>query len=106
MIAVTSKDKTISVFDPRSGTESLQTSPGHEGARQQKLTWLGNSEQIFSVGFQASERQFAIWDVRKFATPLVKRRLDEYGSVPFICYDEEHNIIFVSGKGESSTTMF
>jgi hypothetical protein len=53
-----------------------------------------------------SERQYAIWDVRKFATPVVKRRLDEYGSVPFLVFDEEHKIIFVSGKGESSTTMF
>jgi len=53
-----------------------------------------------------SERQYAIWDVRNFATPVVKRRLDEYGSVPFLCFDEEHKIIFVSGKGESSTTIF
>lgn len=106
LIAVTTKDKAISVFDPRSASTSFQTTAAHEGARQQKLTWLGDSEKIFSCGFMQSERQYAIWDVRKFATPVVKRRLDEYGSVPFLVFDEEHKIIFVSGKGESSTTMF
>jgi hypothetical protein len=53
-----------------------------------------------------SEREYAIWDTRNFGTPLIKRRLDEYGSVPFIVFDEEHRVLFVSGKGESSTTMF
>ena len=53
-----------------------------------------------------SERQYAIWDTRNFATPLIKKRLDEFGSVPFLCFDEEHKIIFVSGKGESATSIF
>jgi coronin-1B/1C/6 len=106
LIATTTKDKNLSVFDPRSGATSLQTSPAHEGARQQKLTWLGDSDKIFTCGFMMSERQYAIWDVRNFATPVIKRRLDEFGSVPFLSFDEEHKIIFVSGKGESATSIF
>jgi hypothetical protein len=58
-----------------------------------ELSWSSNEEN-------------AIWDVRNFAAPVIKRRLDEYGSVPFLVFDEEHKIVFVSGKGESSTTIF
>lgn len=106
LLATTTKDKLVSVFDPRQGNGSLQSSKAHEGARQQKLTWLGDSERIFTCGFEINERQYAVWDVRNFAAPVIKRRLDEYGSVPFLVFDEEHKIVFVSGKGESSTTMF
>lgn len=70
------------------------------------MTWLGDSEHIFTCGFEIVERQYAVWDVRNFATPVIKKRLDEYNSVPFLVFDEEHKIVFVSGKGESSTTMF
>lgn len=44
--------------------------------------------------------------MRKFGTPLVKRRLDEFNGVPFTSFDEEHKVVFVAGKGESAITYF
>jgi len=53
-----------------------------------------------------SEREFAIWDVRNFTAPLQKRQLDAHNGVPYTYYDEEHKVVFVSGKGDSSITYF
>lgn len=42
LIATISKDKLLNIFDPRKEGGAM-TASTHEGARQQKLTWLGDS---------------------------------------------------------------
>jgi coronin-1B/1C/6 len=94
----------VSFFDPRQGS-TVSSASAHDGARQQKVTFLGDSDHIMTCGFsKLSEREFAIQDVRKFGTPLVKRRLDEYGGVGYLQFDEEHKVVFVAGKGENAIT--
>jgi coronin-1B/1C/6 len=79
----------------------------HEGARPQKLAWLGDSQHILSCGFsKLSEREYAVWDVRNFNAPLIKKRLDDYSGVPFIHFDEDHKVVYVAGKGESAISFF
>jgi coronin-1B/1C/6 len=71
------------------------------------LTWLGDSQNLLSCGFsKLSEREYAVWDVRNFTTPVVRRQLDTYNGVPFSYFDEEHKAVFVAGKGESAITYF
>lgn len=79
----------------------------HEGARPQKLTWLGDSQTILTCGFsKLSEREYAVWDNRNIATPIIKRRLDDYSGVPYVYFDEDNKVVFVAGKGESAVSYF
>lgn len=96
----------VSFFDPRSSS-SFGAIQAHDGARQHKLVWLGDSQHILTCGYSGlSEREFAIWDTRNFTSPLQKRQLDSYNGVPFTYYDEEHKVVFVAGKGDSAITYF
>jgi hypothetical protein len=96
----------VSFFDPRQSS-SFGSIQAHEGARQHKLVWLGDSQHILTCGYSAlSEREFAIWDNRNFSAPLQKRQLDSYNGVPFTYFDEEHKVVFVAGKGDSAITYF
>lgn len=71
------------------------------------MTFLGNQETILTVGFSGmAEREFAIWDLRNSAAPLAKRKLDDLQGVPWLTFDEENNVLFVAGRGDSSIAMF
>jgi WD40 repeat protein len=107
LLASASKDKKLSVFDPRKeGNEVLQTNI-HEGGKPQKLVWCGSSGNIFTVGFnKIAERQYAIWDPRNFSEPMIMKRLDEGSGSPFLHFDTDTNVVYVAGKGESAVGMY
>ena len=106
LLGAITKDKNLFVFDPRNN-DVCSSVAAHEGARPQKLVWLGDSKTIMSCGYsKLSEREFAIWDARNFASPVTKRRLDDYSGVPYTYFDEEHKVVFVAGKGESAVSYF
>jgi WD40 repeat protein len=106
LLAAVTKDKQLSFFDPRKDTTCQKVST-HEGARQQKMIWLGDSQHIMTCGFsKLSVREYAVWDNRNFSAPLVKRQLDDYGGIPFSYFDEEHKLVYVAGKGESAISIF
>lgn len=106
LLAALTKDKQLSFFDPRKDTACNRVST-HEGARQQKMVWLGDSQHILTCGFsKLSQREYAVWDNRNFAAPLVKKQLDDYGGIPFTFFDEDHKVVYVAGKGESAISFF
>ena len=83
------------------------TAPSHEGARPQKMCWLGDSQSILTTGFsKLSERQYAVWDNRDISKPLVMKKLDDYAGIPFPFYDEDNRVVYVAGKGESAVSFF
>jgi hypothetical protein len=96
----------MSIFDPRKEGAAL-TTPTHEGARPQKLVWLGNSQNIFTAGFsKVAEREFAVYDTRDLANPLIRKRLDDYAGIPYPFFDEDSKVLFIAGKGESAVSFF
>ena len=106
LLATLTKDRVLSFFDPRKDT-SVQKVSTHEGARQQKFSWLGDSQHILTCGFsKLSVREYAVWDNRNFSAPLVKRQLDDYNGIPYTYFDEEHKVVYVAGKGESAVSFF
>ena len=42
LLGVTTKDKTLNIYDPRIGGP-VMSAASHEGARPSKLCWLGDS---------------------------------------------------------------
>lgn len=79
----------------------------HEGARPQKVCWLGDSQTVLTMGFsKLSERQYGVWDTRDLSQPLILRRLDDYGGIPFPFYDEDTKVVYVAGKGEAAISFF
>lgn len=50
LISAISKDKVMSVFDPRKEGPAMTTT-AHEGNKPQKLCWLGDSQTLLTTGF-------------------------------------------------------
>ena len=63
--------------DPRTATESGSFQP-HEGSKSVKLTYLGESDKLATLGFtRQSQRELKIWDPKMTNTPLTKVDIDQ-----------------------------
>jgi hypothetical protein len=106
LLGVITKDKQLCAFDPRREGPAMVTN-AHEGARPQKIQWLGDSQYILTTGFsKISERQYGIWDTRDLSAPLIMKRFDDYSGIPVPFYDEDSKIVFIAGKGETAISYY
>ena len=106
MLGAISKSKQLHLFDPRKEGGVLSAAT-HEGTRPQKLAWLGQPNQIFTAGFsRISEKEYCVFDMRDMTQPLVRRRLDEYAGIPFSYFDEDTNLLYIAGKGETNINFY
>lgn len=62
LLATTSRDKKLRVWDVRQG-KPVHEAPGHTGAKNSRLVWLGEHNRFATTGFsRMSERQLALWE--------------------------------------------
>jgi coronin-1B/1C/6 len=104
-IVTSCKDKLFRVIDPRNG-EVLQSGVGHQGGKPSRAIYLRDG-RIFSTGFsKMAERQYAVWDENNLGTALTMEELDSSNGIMFPFYDEDTNMIFLCGKGDSAIRYF
>jgi len=105
-LLTSSKDKKMRIFDPRSNTLVSETVT-HSGVKGSKSIWLGQTNNIFSVGFtKASEREYQLWDSRNLNQPLTSNTLDQLAGVITPYYDEDTSVVYLAGKGDGTIRMF
>ena len=62
MLVTTSRDKKIRVWDVRQ-EKPAHEGPGHEGAKNSRVVWLGEHNRFATTGFsRMSDRQLALWE--------------------------------------------
>ncbi|KAI9139862.1 hypothetical protein BKA69DRAFT_1176292 [Paraphysoderma sedebokerense] len=102
LVGSTCRDGKIRVWDPRTKKE-VGSTKGHNGIKPSKLVWIGKTDQVFTTGFsQTREREYALWDTRNFSTPLKKSSIDTSTGVIHPLFDEDTNMMFLVGKGDTS----
>lgn len=63
LLATTSRDRKLRLFDPRVGGDPVRTNDGHSGIKGSRVTWMGDMDKIATTGFsRMSDRQVAIWE--------------------------------------------
>ena len=78
LIAATSKDKKITVIDPRKN-EVVSTGSGHQGGKPSRVVFCGSSQKLFTTGHsKTSERQYALWDPVSLDLSLIYFTLCKY----------------------------
>jgi coronin-1B/1C/6 len=104
-ILTTCKDKMIRVFDPRTG-KALKEFKGHQAVKPMRAMYMKDG-RIFTTGFsRTGERQYGLWDEEKVDLPLVMEELDNSNGLLFPFYDEDTNVIYLCGKGDSAIRYF
>ncbi|KAL6943109.1 hypothetical protein ACO0RG_002094 [Hanseniaspora osmophila] len=107
-LATVAKDKKIRVWDLKT-QELVSEGHGHDGAKNQRLVWLGNSDRLATTGFsKLSDRQIGVWD----AFNLEKGDLggfytvDQSSGILMPFYDDSTNILYLAGKGDGNIRYF
>jgi len=101
-----SKDKMVRIFDPRS-KKLLQEGFSHDGARGARVCWLGKTGKICTVGFdKGSQREIKIFDASDLSKPLSTTTIDVSPGVLVPYYDEDTSVLFLWGRGDSSTSFY
>ena len=104
-IATACKDKMIRVFDPRTG-RVVKEGNGHQAVKPMRAIFMKDG-RLFTTGFsRTGERQYALWNPDKLEEPLVMEDLDNSNGLLFPFYDEDTNMIYLCGKGDSAIRYF
>lgn len=95
------KKNKMAVFDPRMA-DSVVIADSHQGPRAQKIAWIDN-ETFVTAGFNTNaQREFAVWDMKNLDQPMAKGEMGDGTGVSHIDYDQEHDLLFNVGRGDSS----
>jgi coronin-1B/1C/6 len=104
-ILTSCKDKAIRLFDPRTG-KNVKEFKGHQAVKPMRAIFMKDG-RIFTTGFsRTGERQYALWDAEKLDQALVIEDLDNSNGLLFPFYDEDTNMIYLCGKGDSAIRYF
>ncbi|KAM3823274.1 coronin-1A [Vipera latastei] len=107
LLCTACRDKHVRLFDPRAGGTTANELPrAHEGSRPVRATTVKDGK-LFTTGFsRMSERQVALWDLRNPEEPLTLQELDTSSGVLLPYYDPDTNVVYLTGKGDSSIRYF
>lgn len=107
-LATTCRDKKIRVWDLRTG-ELLQEGPGHSGAKNTRVVWLGKADRLATTGFsRLSDRQIGIWDTNDLSKGSIGGffNIDSSAGILMPFFDDLTNILFVAGKGDGNIRYY
>ena len=106
IFATSCKDMKLRVWDPR-GQKQIGEARNHEAPKASRLTWLGNSDKVFSVGFnKQSSREFMIWDIKKLDKPLVTNTIDLGNGIYEPFYDEDMELMQLVAMGDTTIRYY
>jgi len=106
LLVYSSKDKKVRIIDPRQKKVTAEVE-GHGGVKGGRSIWLGSKEKVFSVGFsKTSEREYAVWDPKKFTEPLTRTNVDSASGVLLPFYDNDTSVLFLGGKGDGNIRYY
>lgn len=108
LLATTSRDRKLRVWDIRSN-EIISEGPGHTGAKNSRVTWLGNSNRIGTTGFsKLSDRQLGVWDSSDIGAGPIGGfyTLDSSAGILIPYFDDSTKMLYVGGKGDGNIRYY
>jgi len=107
LLATSDKNKMVKIWDPRTGTDPISEIPAHDGSKTTKLTFLGDSNNLCTVGFtKQSKRQWKMWDPRKASKAITIQDIDSSAGVIMPFFDEDSSMLYLAGKGDANVRYY
>ncbi|KAJ3031330.1 UNVERIFIED_CONTAM: hypothetical protein HDU68_005072 [Siphonaria sp. JEL0065] len=110
LLATTARDHIVRLFDARASTLPIaSTSAVHAGVKAAKVLWLGNSldHMLLTTGFSKTrDRECGLWDSRSLREPVLIHKVDSTTGSLIPLYDADSNLLFLTGKGDTTIRTF
>jgi len=104
-LAVSGKDKMLRIFDPRTPDEASAVQ-AFEGSKSSKAFWIPNLRWVGACGFsKTARRQLKFWDIKDLSKPIYSNDIDQVSSVLMPYYDNDHGLLYLSGKGDGTVSF-
>lgn len=92
LLAVTSKDKTIRVVDPRQAEAAIKVA-GYQGAKGSQAVWADNHNKLVVTGFsKETDRCVGLYDPRNMSERVENIELDQSAGVLLPFYDQDTSV--------------
>lgn len=105
LLAITSKDKTAHLLDPRQASAAQSFEP-HTGTKGAQMLFT-RDEKLLSVGYsRSSMREMKIYDPKKLDEPVSTTTMGQGAGMVFAHYDRDTGLVFLAGKGNSSISYY
>ena len=111
LLGLTTKNKFMNVFDPRS-KKLIFKHQINEAFQSAKFAWLDNDTFVTTGWNKAGAKLLRLWDVRKVNEDLTSSgevnsvQIDTSKTVTTPYVDRESKLLFTVGKGEASTHTY
>ncbi|KAJ7879252.1 hypothetical protein B0H14DRAFT_2709772 [Mycena olivaceomarginata] len=104
LLATTSRDRKLRLFDPRAGGAAVRTAEGHGGIKGARVIFIG-PDRLATTGFsKMSDRQVSLWDTADLRT-VKTVTLDQSAGV-VMPFWSDNGILFLGGKGDGNIRYF
>ncbi|KAL8431146.1 hypothetical protein ACSSS7_005464 [Eimeria intestinalis] len=109
-LASTSKDKSLSIIDPRA-KNVVASVTCHEGSKASKCCWVdgfaGAPGHVLTTGFSKNNvRELHLWDIKNFTKPLLHVEVDRGSQPLYPIFDETLGLLYVAGKGDGNLRYY
>jgi len=105
VLATTSRDRKLRLFDPRAGGEAVRVTEGHSGIKGARVCWMGDKNNFATTGFsKMSDREVLIWEAGGLGV-VKKLALDQSAGV-VMPFWSDNNILFLAGKGDGNIRYY
>jgi len=107
LLATTTKDKLMKIFDPRVPEKVVAEFECCEGSKSSKVFWAEAAGYIGATCFnKMAKRKLRLWDLRKLdEKPVQDEIVDQMTSILMPYFDEDTNLLFTAGKGDGSVSF-
>lgn len=108
LLATTCRDKKVRVWDPRQ-QKAVAEGPGHGGAKNSRLVWLGEHDRLATTGFsKMSDRQLGLWNIHNLPDGPIGgfTQLDQSSGVCMPFWDDSTKCIYLAGKGDGNIRYY
>ncbi|KAJ3301191.1 Coronin-7 [Blyttiomyces sp. JEL0837] len=104
-LATVSRDKRVRSFALADGS-LLSSGIAHEGTKGARCAWVGTTDYVVTIGFgRANQREVHVFDSKNMERSLSSLQLDMSPSLQSLYYDNDLNLMYLFGKGESNAQI-
>lgn len=98
LLATTSRDRKLRLFDPRASSNPVRITDGHGGVKGTRVVFMGDTGRLATTGFsKMSDRQVSIWDTGSLDN--VKTITTDQSSGVTMPFWSDNGLLFLAGKG-------